>query len=53
METLIETHYQQIESLEIRFRRDLAIDWKDRLIGLTGARGVGKSTFLLTYLKNN
>jgi uncharacterized protein len=51
MELLIEAHNRQIEQLEIRFRRDLSIDWNDRLIGLTGARGVGKTTFLLTYIK--
>lgn len=51
METLLEAHNRQITQLEIRFRRDLNIDWNDRLIGLTGARGVGKTTFLLTHIK--
>lgn len=51
METLLEAQNRQIAQLEIRFRRDLNIDWNDRLIGLTGARGVGKTTFLLTYIK--
>jgi predicted AAA+ superfamily ATPase len=51
METLLEAHNRQISQLEIRFRRDLNIDWNDRLIGLTGARGVGKTTFLLTHIK--
>lgn len=27
------------------------IDWNDRLIGIKGARGVGKTTFLLQYAK--
>ena len=27
------------------------IDWSDRLIGIKGTRGVGKSTFLLQYAK--
>jgi predicted AAA+ superfamily ATPase len=27
------------------------IDWKDRLIGIKGTRGVGKTTFLLQYAK--
>lgn len=27
------------------------IDWSDRLIGIKGARGVGKTTFLLQYAK--
>lgn len=53
MQQLLETHRHQINSLEIRFRRNLNIDWNDRLIGLTGARGVGKTTFLLTHILEN
>ncbi len=29
------------------------IDWNDRLIGVKGSRGVGKTTFLLQYAKEN
>jgi predicted AAA+ superfamily ATPase len=29
------------------------IDWNDRLIGIKGARGVGKTTFLLEYAKEH
>ena len=29
------------------------IDWKQRLIGIKGSRGVGKTTFLLQYAKEN
>jgi predicted AAA+ superfamily ATPase len=29
------------------------IDWNDRLIGIKGSRGVGKTTFLLQYAKEN
>ena len=29
------------------------IDWSDRLIGIKGTRGVGKTTFLLQYAKDN
>lgn len=53
METILEAHQRLISQLEIRFRRNLDIDWNDRLIGLTGARGVGKTTFLLTHIKEN
>lgn len=49
--SLIESHNRQLSQLEVRFRRNLNIDWNDRLIGLTGARGVGKTTFLLTHIK--
>jgi predicted AAA+ superfamily ATPase len=51
MESLLESHNRQLSQLEIRFRRSPNIDWNDRLIGLTGARGVGKTTFLLTHIK--
>lgn len=47
----MDAHQRQISQLEIRFRRKLNIDWNDRLIGLTGARGVGKTTYLLTHIK--
>lgn len=29
------------------------IDWSHRLIGIKGSRGVGKTTFLLQYAKEN
>jgi predicted AAA+ superfamily ATPase len=29
------------------------IDWNDRLIGIKGSRGVGKTTFLLQYAREN
>jgi len=29
------------------------IDWSDRLIGIKGTRGIGKTTFLLQYAKEN
>lgn len=51
MDTLIETHISQIENLEIKFQRDLPIEWNDRLIGLVGARGVGKTTFLIASIR--
>ncbi|MFN4084054.1 MAG: ATP-binding protein [Bacteroidia bacterium] len=53
LEALIDTHNRQINQLDVRFIRNLDIDWSDRLIGITGARGVGKTTFLLTYIKEN
>lgn len=52
MNTLLETYNKQLSELECRFERNLAIDWNDRLIGLTGARGVGKTTYLLNHIKN-
>ncbi len=29
------------------------IDWSDRMIGIKGTRGVGKTTFLLQYAKEH
>lgn len=51
IESLIESHNRQLSQLEIRFRRSFSIEWNDRLIGLTGARGVGKTTYLLNHIK--
>ncbi|MFN5920564.1 MAG: ATP-binding protein, partial [Bacteroidota bacterium] len=51
MDSLIEAHQRQMSQLDIRCRRTLNIDWNDRLIGVTGARGVGKTTYLLTHIK--
>lgn len=53
MESLLETHRRLVESAEIRFRRDPGIDWGDRLIGVVGARGVGKTTFLLSRIRDD
>ncbi|MEX1192432.1 MAG: AAA family ATPase [Brumimicrobium sp.] len=52
MNELIDNHTRQIEELDCRFDRITDIDWNDRLIGVTGARGVGKTTYLLNHIKN-
>ena len=53
MDTLIEKSYQKVRDIDTRFIRGLMdkIDWNDRLIGIRGARGVGKSTLLLQRIK--
>ena len=55
MESFFRTHKYLIEHLQPTVRRDLMdeINWKDRMIGVKGARGVGKTTFLLQYAKEN
>ena len=55
MESFFRTHKYLVEHLEATVRRDLMdeINWKDRMIGIKGARGVGKTTFLLQYAKEN
>ncbi|MBI4649983.1 ATP-binding protein [Candidatus Desantisbacteria bacterium] len=52
IEKFIEIHISLIkEARKLTFRRYLYnnIDWNNRLIGIIGARGVGKTTLLLQY----
>lgn len=53
MESFFRTHDYLIEHLQVSVRRDLMdeIDWSQRMIGIKGTRGVGKTTFLLQYAK--
>ena len=50
-----ETQNILIESQNLVFKRFLyaEIDFKQRLIGIVGPRGVGKTTLILQYLKEN
>ncbi|MGN0258316.1 MAG: ATP-binding protein [Bacteroides sp.] len=53
MEAFYRTHAYLVEHTNAPVRRALMdeIDWSDRLIGIKGTRGVGKTTFLLQYAK--
>ena len=53
MESFYRTHKYLVEHLQTHVRRQLMdeIDWNDRLIGIKGSRGVGKTTFLLEYAR--
>jgi predicted AAA+ superfamily ATPase len=53
MDTLIEKSFQKAKAADTRFIRSIMdeIDWNDRLIGIRGARGVGKTTLLLQRIK--
>ena len=53
MEAFYRTHAYLVEHTNAPVRRTLMdeIDWNDRLIGIKGTRGVGKTTFLLQYAK--
>ncbi len=53
MEAFYRTHSYLVEHTNTSVRRALMdeIDWNDRLIGIKGTRGVGKTTFLLQYAK--
>ena len=55
MEVFFRTHAYLVEHNQATVRRVLMdeIDWSDRLIGIKGTRGVGKTSFLLQYAKEN
>ena len=53
MQVFVHTHKYLIESLDTPINRSLMddIDWSAPLIGIRGARGIGKTSFLLAYAK--
>ena len=55
MEAFFRTHRYLVEHTNAPVRRTLMdeINWSDRMIGIKGTRGVGKTTFLLQYAKEN
>ena len=55
MESFFQSHSYQIEHVSVPVRRALMdnVDWSYRLIGIRGPRGVGRTSFLLQYAKEN
>ncbi len=55
MELLYEKFIRKIEQTQLNFTRSILgkINWNARLIGIKGARGVGKTTLMLQYIKEN
>ena len=55
MELLFERSRQKVNYISTAFIRGIMddIQWNARLIGIRGARGVGKTTLLLQYMKLN
>lgn len=55
MEAFFRTHTYLVEHANAPVRRTLMdeINWNDRMIGIKGTRGIGKTTFLLQYAKEN
>ena len=53
MESLFERFYQKLRYTDTHFVRSLMdeIHWEARLVGIRGARGVGKTTLLLQHIK--
>ena len=47
------TFYKQLSTTSLKFKRYMhtTLDMNDKLIGILGSRGVGKTTFILQYLK--
>jgi len=55
MQTLFEYSNRLVSNVDNKFTRYLynCIHWENRLIGIVGPRGVGKTTLILQYIKNN
>jgi predicted AAA+ superfamily ATPase len=55
MEALIKSFKELLSLTSLGFKRYLysEIAWDDRMIGVVGPRGVGKTTMLLQYIKEN
>jgi len=55
MEELFEKYHRKLNFIATDFIRSTMddINWESRLIGVKGARGVGKTTLLLQYIKLN
>jgi len=55
MENLRRRHNSLIRELDSEFSRYLSrqLPWNERLIGIKGSRGVGKTTLLLQHIKQN
>ncbi|WP_134090851.1 ATP-binding protein [Olivibacter sp. XZL3] len=55
MEKLLEYFHKLLQAIDTSFLRYTyaEINWESRMIGLTGPRGVGKTTLILQYIKKN
>lgn len=55
MEAIYEKYQRKIDLTSIQFTRSImdTVRWDARLVGIKGARGVGKTTLLLQYIKKN
>lgn len=55
MEALIKRHQALISNISMSFQRRAikTLPWNQRLLGIKGSRGVGKTTLLLQYIKKH
>ncbi len=53
MEALFQRHLRRLKNLRVTYQNEIINDipWEQQLVGITGARGVGKTTLLLQYIK--
>lgn len=54
MQNLFRYSLMRVREVPLKFKRYLfdLIQWDDRLIGITGARGTGKTTLMLQYMRS-
>lgn len=55
MDNLIELYRRLVARTNLGFQRSLSsqIRWENRMVGIMGARGVGKTTLVLQHIKSN
>lgn len=55
LQPLFDNYHRKLAKINLRFKRYLysQINWKARLIGIKGPRGVGKTTMLLQHILEN
>jgi len=55
MKTLYQKYETQLLNTTTDFKRYLyeKVSWNSRMIGIIGARGVGKTTMILQHIKEN
>lgn len=55
IERIYGSYHRRVQDTSLRFKRFLyeKINWNDRLIGIKGARGVGKTTLVLQHIKES
>jgi predicted AAA+ superfamily ATPase len=55
MEKLRQKFYSKYANTQVKTPRNFinTIDWSNRIIGIKGSRGVGKTTLILQYVKQN
>ncbi len=52
---LLKRHAALVENIDLGFQRSIVsnLPWEERLLGIKGSRGIGKTTLLLQYIKEN